>query len=175
MTGGEIGTWIGTFFSILGAGIAIWQARQATSAAERAEKMRDEIAGKHAHTELSGLDAMLASACRAMDKYGPGASPVRRRGTSPDVDAATVRTFTAAMDRHRELLATTFGKPCDDVRDRIISHLNAFGSASTDGERLEQGQNIYLEISIFSGNMKHAIDSKVFGTGAGPTGTVLRR
>lgn len=156
-------TWIGTIFSILGAAIAIWQAKQAVSAAKRAEQMRDEIAGKSAHTELSALDAMLTAACNAMDKYGPGAQPVRRRGASPDSDAATVRAFTAAMDRHHDLLAATFGGPCNAVRDRINGQLDQFAAAANDAARVQAGKEVYSEIIIFSGNMKRAIDAKVFG------------
>lgn len=163
MTSSDIGTWIGTAFSIIGAAIAIWQARQAISAAHRAEEVRDEIETQHQHIELSGLDGVLAAACRAMDKYGPGVGSIKRRGASPEADAAVVRAFTAGMDRHREMLNEAFGKPCDDVRDRINGLLADFGNASDDGARLTKGQAIYLEISTFSGNMKQALDKRVFG------------
>ena len=163
MTSSDIGTWIGTAVSILGAAIAVWQARQATSAANRAKEVRDEIEMSHQHGELSGLDSLLAAACRAMDKYGPGVGPIKRRGASPEEDAAVVRAFMAGMDRHRVMLNTTFGKPCDDVRDRINGLLVDFGEAPDDAVRLEKGRAIYLEITTFSGNMKQALDKKVFG------------
>lgn len=163
MDGSEIGTWIGTAFSIIGAAFAIWQSRKAQSAADRAEEMRDEIAVKHVHSDLSGLDGVLTAACRAMDKYGPGVGAQARRGASPDSDASMVRSFTAGIDRNREMLTKTFGKACEDVRDRINGLLAEFGDATSDTDRLIKGREIYLEITTFSGNMKQALDGKIFG------------
>ncbi|MDI1325433.1 MAG: hypothetical protein PSV23_01410 [Brevundimonas sp.] len=168
MTGSDIGTWIGTAFSILGAAIAVRQARRAKSAASQAVEMRDEIAEKHASRELSGLDGILAAACKAMDKYGPGRRASSLRGTTPDSDADAVRAFTAELDRHREMLASTFGQPCDDVRDRLHRLLGEFGAAATVSDRLPKGCEIYLEITTFSGNMKKALDGKVFGQADAP-------
>ena len=159
----DVVTWAGTAFSILGAGIAIWQAIQAKSAAASAERMRDEIAGKHAQSDLSALDAILSTAWRAMEKYGPGSTAISRRGSSPRDDATAVQRFTAEMARHRELLTATFGDPCDDVRTRIDGLLIQFSGAATDAARTPFGAQVYQEIATFSGNMKHAVDAKVFG------------
>jgi len=98
-----------------------------------------------------------------MDKYGPGRSASSLRGTSPDSDADSVRAFTAELDRHREMLTATFGQPCNDVRDRLHVLLGDFGAATTNADRLPKGCEIYLEITTFSGNMKKALDGKVFG------------
>lgn len=166
MTTSDIVTWIGTFFSIAGAAIAIWQSCEAQSAAQRAIEVRNEITSKHAHGELTELDGTLSAACKAMDKYGPGVSSLSRRGASPSSDAAAVRNFTAALDRHREVLREAFGEPCDDVRDRINRLLVEFGAAPDDTERLAKGRAIYLEVTTFSGNVKSALDGKVFGTKA---------
>ena len=167
MTGSDIGTWLGTLFSIIGAAIAVWQSMQAKKAAKRAEEMRDEIAVKHEHSDLSGLDGVLAAACRAMDKYGPGVGSIVRRGASSEADAASVRAFTAGMDRHREMLTKAFGRPCDDLSERVNRLLGEFGEAATEADRLAKGREIYLEITMFSGNMKQALDGKLFGKGVG--------
>lgn len=163
VTSSDFATWVGTFFSVAGAGVAIWQAWQATNAAERAQRLRDEIAGRSAHSELSGLDGILAAACRAMDKYGPGRNPNSLRGISPHDDASAVRAFTAALDRHRDMLKKTFGESCDDVRDRLHAFLSDFASATDHSERQSTGCAIYLEMTTFSGNMKRALDLNIFG------------
>lgn len=163
MTGSDVGTWIGTAFSILGAAIAIWQARIAKTAAAHAEEMRDELTAKHEQNELSALDGILTSACRAMDKYGPGATEGRRAGVNHVADAAAVRALTAAMDRHREMLTRTLGGTCDTVRERLNALLIQFADAQAGEDRLAKGREIYQEITTLTGNMKHAIDGKVFG------------
>lgn len=155
-------TWIGTAFSILGAGIAIWQARRARSAAKRAEDARKEIVGRVQHGELGALDGVLAAACKAMDKYGPGRTEDSLIGTEPNGDGDAVRAFTAGLDRNRELLTKVFGNSCDDVRDRINNLLADFAAAGTVKRRLSKGREIYLEITTFSGNMKNALDNKAF-------------
>lgn len=159
-------TWIGTAFSIIGAGIAIQQAYVAGSAAKRAEKARKAIMGKYEHGELGVLDGVLSAAFKAMEKYGPGCRASSLRGTSPDSDAIAVRAFTAALDRHTEMLTKTFGGPCADVRDRINGLLDEFGAAGTADERLPKGKAIYLEITTFSGNMKKAMDARTFEANA---------
>lgn len=161
-------TWIGTAFSIIGAGIAIWQAWRARRAANQAEAARREIIGRYEHGELGALDGVLAAACRAMEKYGPGSRVATLRGTSPDSDANSVRAFTAALDRNTEMLNRTFGGPCADVRDRINALLDEFGASATADDRLPKGKAIYLEITTFSGNMKKALDTKTFEAKAAP-------
>jgi hypothetical protein len=165
VTGSDVGTWIGTAFSIIGAGIAIWQARQAISAATRAKQMRDEIAERNTHSELSSLSGILTAAIRAMDKYGPGVRATVRRGSSPDSDASAVRALTAEMDRHRAMLTETFGAASDLVRIRLNDLLAEFGAAVADANRVAKGCEIYTEITTFSGNMKQALDSKIFSKG----------
>lgn len=155
-------TWIGTGVSIAGGLLSLWQAGNARSAAEKAERARKEISGRYDHRELSALDADVAAALRAMEKYGPGARPSSIRGASFDNDANVVRLFTAALDRHAEMLSKAFAGPCDDVRDRINAWLNEFGAAPTAADRLEKGKSIYLEIATFSGNMKKALDTGTF-------------
>lgn len=166
MTWSDVGTWIGTLFSVGGAVIAIKQAREAKSFAENAREIRDDIVSKHEHGELRTLDEVLTTAHRAMDKYGPGTKPMSRRGASPHEDAAKVRALTAALDRHREMLAQGFGASCDDVRDRLNNLLTSFGATDDADERNRCGLAIYLEITTFSGNVKNILDKKVFGSPA---------
>ena len=104
MTWTDLATWVGTGLTIISMLVAISQASKATNAAAQAENMRNEIANRNAHGELSGLNGSLSAAIRAMDKYGPGAGPEVRRGCSPDGDAATVRALTGEMTRLRNLL-----------------------------------------------------------------------
>lgn len=155
-------TWIGTAFSIIGAAIAVWQARRARTAAQQAELARKQIVGRYEHGELGTLDGVLSAACKAMEKYGPGSRAASLRGTSPDSDANAVRAFTAALDRNTEMLTKAFGGPCVDVRDRINGLLDEFGAAPTVDQRLPKGKEIYLEVTTFSGNMKKALDAKTF-------------
>lgn len=162
MTWTDGATWVGTGLTAIGMGVTIWQARQAKNAASRAEEMRDEIAKRNAHSELSGLNGALGAAIRAMDKYGPGAGPNARRGCSPNGDAATVRALTGEMTRLRVLLVEKFGDGVGDVVTSVNQLLVNFAAAPNDAQRVQHGCDIYNEIVEFSGNIKNELDGNIF-------------
>jgi hypothetical protein len=163
MAASDILTWIGTFFSIAGAAVAIWQARQSATAAVQAKKMRDDIVGRNTQSELSDLGGGLKAALRALDKYGPGVGSDVRRGSSPESDAATVRALTAELALKREMLANRIGPKCEEVRVSLNALLAEFANAADDDQRRPFGLDIYNELSAFSGTLKSALDSGVFG------------
>ena len=162
MTGIDAVTWIGTGITIIGTGVAIWQACQAKSAAERAEEMRDEIANRSAHSELSGLNGLLVAAIRVMDKYGPGTGPEVRRGCSPASDAAAVRALTGEMARLRSLLVEKLGGEVNDIIPKINALLVDFARATNVAERDQRGGDIYNEIVELSGNIRKELDGNIF-------------
>jgi hypothetical protein len=163
MTWTDLATWIGTGLAIISMGVAIWQACRATNAAARAEKMRNEITNRNAHSELASLSGALSAAIRSIDKYGPGAGPGLRRGSSPESDAASVRALTSEMTRLRELLVEKFGNEVSDVIKKINDLLIDFASAPGASERNQLGRDIFFEIVEFSGNIKKELDLNIFG------------
>lgn len=162
MTGTDWATWVGTGLALLSMAEAMRQARQAKSAAKRAEEMRDEIARRNAHSELSGLNGVLGAALRAMDKYGPGAGPNVRRGCSPDGDAASVRALTGEMARLRDLLVEKLGDGVSVVITDLNRLLVKFAGSKSDGERVRYGCDIYNEIVELSGNLKKELDGEIY-------------
>lgn len=163
MTWTDVATWVGTGLAVISMIVAIWQAREAKSAATQAGEMRDEIAKRNAHSELSGLNGALGAAIRAMDKYGPGAGPNARRGCSPDGDAASVRALTGEMTRLRALLIEKFGDSVSVVISNINQLLADFAAANNDTQRVQHGCEIYNEIVEFSGNIKKGLDFTIYG------------
>jgi len=158
----DVATWVGTGLAIISMGVAIWQASQAKTAAAHAEEMRDEVANRNAHSELSGLNGALGAAIRAMDKYGPGAGPGSRRGCSPDNDAASVRALAGEMTRLRTVLVEKLGNEVSDVITNVNQLLIRFAATSDVKERDERGCDIYLEIVEFSANVKKQLDANIY-------------
>jgi hypothetical protein len=159
----DVATWVGTGLAVVSMGVAILQAVRARDAATRAEEMRDEIAKRNAHGELSGLNGALGAAIRAMDKYGPGAGSNARRGYSPDSDAAMVRALTGEMTRLRALLIEKFGNEVGNVIAKVNQLLLNFAAAPSDAQRVQYGCDIYSEIVEFSGNVKKELDGNIYG------------
>lgn len=169
MTWTDGATWVGTIVSLIAGYFAWRQAQDAKAKAESAkesatlaEQMRDDIAKRKAHSELSGLNGALGAAIRAMDKYGPGAGPNIRRGYSPDSDAAAVRAVTVEMKRLQALLVEAFGHDVDDVINKVNQLLVCFAAASDDNQRVERGRDIYNELVEFSGNIKKELDGNIY-------------
>lgn len=154
---GDIGTWVGT-------GIAAISAVVSWRKASEAKQMRDAIAKRKDHGDLSGLNGILTGALRAMEKYAPGAGINARRGSSPDSDAAAVRSLTSEMARLRGMLDRTFGKAAvSRVLNCLNNLLTAFGNAPNDNDRVSKGRDIYNEIVEFSGNIKSELDGNIYG------------
>jgi hypothetical protein len=155
-------TWFSTVVTLIGTGVAIWQARQARTAAKEAKRMRDEIAQRSQDGELSKLNGRLIAASRSMDKYGPGAGPNARRGASTENDAQMVRELTAELARHRSMLTQQIGAPIEETISKINNKLNDFAASSNETDRLRNGREIYNELLELEGNLKATLDEKLF-------------
>lgn len=162
MTWTDGATWVGTIVTIISTIIAIWQANKAKQSATKAEEMRNDIAKRSAHSELSGLNGALGAAIRAMDKYGPGTGRDARRGSSPDSDAAAVRALTSEMTRLRILLTDKFGQKVMNVISNLNQLLSDFAAAPNESLKVQHGCNIYKEIVEFSGNIKKELDEDIY-------------
>ena len=88
--------------SLLGAGIAIWQASKAKSAAREAERVKEQILDHRQTSELSKIESSCRRAQNAMVKYGP-ASPLNSLlGVDPEHDAKEVQDFLLLITEHRD-------------------------------------------------------------------------
>ncbi len=150
-----IGTWVGALVAVISA-VASWRK------AGEAKQMRDEIAGRKAHGELSGLNGILQSALRAMQKYANGMSPTYRSGANPDEDALAVVAVTNEMARLRVILDKAFGKASvGKVVNKLDKLLADFGNAPNnpnDSVRVLKGNDIFAALKELSGNFKSEID-----------------
>jgi hypothetical protein len=155
-------TWFSTGVTLIGTGVAIWQAKEARSAAKEAKGMRDEIANRSKDGELSELKGRLNAASRSMDKYGPGAGPIARKGASTKHDVGVVRELTAELARHRSMLTQQIGTPIQETISKINNKLNDFAASSNDEDRLRNGRDIYSELLELEGNLKATLDEKLF-------------
>jgi hypothetical protein len=60
-------------------------------------------------------------------------------------------------------LAETFGAAIGKVIERMSQSLNEFIKATNDKDRALHGRKITAEMLNFGGNLKHALDGKVYG------------
>lgn len=158
----DAATWIGTGLTLIAMIVTIWQATQAKSAASSAKKARDDIDSRNAQHELSGLDGMVNTAIKAMDKFGPGTRAASLRGYLPDSDTDKVRALTRKMQQLRSLLEEKFGDDASAVITRVNELLVDFANSSDDNERHQHGCSIYTEISEFNGNIRKVIDQSIY-------------
>lgn len=77
--------------SLLGAGIAIWHASKAKSAAREADSVKQQILDKRQTSELSKIQVSCRKAQNVMAKYGPASSLNSLSGVDPENDAKEVQ------------------------------------------------------------------------------------
>ena len=153
-------TIVGAVASFLGAGIAIWQASRAKSAAREAEKVKEQILGQRQTSELSQIQSSCRKAQNAMAKYGPASSSNSLQGTDSEHDAKEVQDFLLLVTEHREYFKHTRWNYADSICDKIHPMLNEFVD-ETEGEKLKAGGTIILlELNKFSSIIKKLVDAQ---------------
>jgi len=151
---------IGTIASLGGAGIAIWQATRARSAANEAERIRSLLIDQRKTSELSQIQTVCKIALRAMEKYGPASAPSIFVGASPVSDATFVQNVLLLLREYRDLFGSKVPNKADEFCDVITPLLDSF-SGSTDWESWRQyGKQIVIHLSTFLSVVKRTLEHK---------------
>lgn len=102
----EFITIIGTLASIVGAGIAYWQAKKATSAAKSAKDARDTIIDKRETSELGELYKECQRVKTAVvSRIGPASQLGKLAGFDVGDTCAQVAAFANSLNEHQDLYA----------------------------------------------------------------------
>lgn len=154
-------TIIGTLASLLGAGIAIWQSIQAKAFASQAERIKNQLIGYRATSELSQLQAGCKKAQNSMAKYGPGSPSSGLKGVEPENDARDVQEFLLLVKEYREYFKERKRNQADALCEAINPLLKNFSDETNPLKQKELGTEILFHISDFTSVIKKLVDSKV--------------
>ena len=155
-------TIVGVVASLLGAGIAIWQASKAKSAAREAKRVKEQILDHRQTSELSKIQSNCRKAQNAMAKYGPASSINSLSGVDSEHDAKEVQDFLLLITEHRDYfkhrIKPNLWNEADSLCDKMHPMLNEFVD-ETEGKKLKiSGTKILLELNQFSSTIKKLVD-----------------
>jgi hypothetical protein len=157
----DVATWLGTLASIVGAAVAVWQAKVAKKEADRATQLQATIIGRAMHVDLTEVDTSVTKAVTAMAKYGPRGNAAGLVGYEPGRDAGTVQEVIEVLDRHQAALLVEIGPDCGTLRNALVQKLGQFSAQADEAGHLARGRQIYLELTSFSGNVQTALRNKL--------------
>lgn len=161
-------TIVGAVASLLGAGIAIWQASKAKSAANEAKSVKEQILDHRQISELSKIQSSCRKAQNAMAKYGPASSLNSLSGLDPEHDAKEVQDFLLLITENRDYfkhnIKPNLWNEADSLSDKIHPILIEFVD-ETEGKKLKaSGTKILLELNQFSSTIKKLVDTQTSKT-----------
>ena len=161
-------TILGAVASLFGAGIAIWQASKAKSAAREVDRVKKQILDHRQTSELSKIQGSCRKAQNAMAKYGPASSLNSLSGVDPEHDAKEVQDFLLLITEHLDYFKNKF-KPdlwneADSLCNKIHPMLNEFVDETEGKRRKANGTKILLELNQFSSTIKKLVDTQTSKT-----------
>ena len=163
-----IWTIVGAVASVLGAGIAIWQASKAKSAAREAERVKEQILDHRQTSELSKIQSGCRRAQNAMTKYGPASPLSSLSGVDPEHDAKEVQDFLLLITEHRDYFKHSI-KPnllneADSLCNKIHPMLKEFVDEPGGEKFKNSGTKILLKLNQFSSIIKKLVDTQTAKT-----------
>jgi hypothetical protein len=153
--------WAGTLASLGGAGVSLWQASQARTAASEAIRIRSQLVDHRKASELAHVQAVCKKAQKSMEKYGPGSVPSSLTGISPHYDAADVQEFVVCLKEQRAHFGTQrSSNEADQFCNVLTPLLDKFAQATSPELLREHGKQIVVHLSSISAAIKKQLDGK---------------
>lgn len=149
---------LGTLASLLGAAVAVWQAKRSRDAAHEAEAVRKQLVNRRKTSELAQLHAACKRAQKVMVKYGAGSTPAALEGISPRNDAAEVQDFILSVREHRELFGCARPNQADQFCQVVESLLADFTEAQTTETLRKNGKQLLQHINNMTSIIKGRFD-----------------
>lgn len=151
---------ISGFASLIGAGIAIWQARNAIKAAEFVEKIKNRLEDQRVSNELSKLYYSIKDVRKVLSKYGPAANEISLRGTDSHKDAQELQNFLSLLREHRNTFKNENKEEIDSFCDDLSSLTEKLVDAKDFENMREVGTNILNRLDNFTAKIKTLINKK---------------
>ena len=155
---GFVGTWVGVAASIIGAAIALWQARKSRNSAETAVAIAKHLKEHKEISEIAKLQQNCQNTIKGMEKYG-SSSPESLLGVNKEKDAIDVQTFITILFEHTNYFynkyetnqATETAKHLEDVLKKFVEE--------TDIKKARPfGREILKTLNRFSAIIKNKIE-----------------
>ena len=150
-------TIMGTVASIWGAIVSNQQAKDAKQSALEATRAKSQIVNQRRTSDLAELKVHCERAQKAMEKYGPGASPSSLHGVNPDSDASEVRNLLLEANK----MKASFQRGETEIFvSKMTPLLEHFVSDKVKSQLQPNGKAVLMEVSNFLSVVKANHDAK---------------
>jgi hypothetical protein len=152
---------VGTIASIGGAGISIWQANNAQTAAKKAKEIKEQFIALRSSSDAAELQAFLRKAIKSMEKFGPASVPANLRGITPSKEAQDVQEFMAMLKQDRALFGKANPNIADQSCEKLGIALNEFAQSQNEADLRTNGSKLYIILMEISPSIKTLMDAKL--------------
>jgi hypothetical protein len=140
---------LGAVASIIGAGVAIWQAREASDSANRAERVLDATRDQKALIEVVKVHQATRKLIDRVAQIGPSSSPKKLIGLDPSDIARDIDTFIVDLCELRDRFAINERNEAQELIDNVRPLISALSNSTTPEEIKKAGESLHLLLSDF--------------------------
>lgn len=150
---------IGSIASILGALWAWKEAKKSKTAADLAQRIKNQLIGHRKTSELSELQALLSTAQKKFTKYGTS-NPKALAGIDHHADSDSLLSFMHTLKSYNEYFEGENENVADRFYDDVNKALQLFRKTNSTNSISEHGNSILNKLVNFSPILKREFTSK---------------
>jgi len=149
--------------SIASIGAAIWafvEARKSSSAATKAELLRDELIHRREMVEASQVHSETKRILAVVSKVGPSCNQKLLKGVNCAEIAREVETFSVFILEQSQHFTDFFENKARELNEDLKSDIEGLSEASTFEEKKNHGKSMFYKIQNFMPAVKKVSDEK---------------
>lgn len=150
--------------SIVGSLFSFWQAKKSQSAADHAQKVKDQIIVHKKAVEMSELLSLCQKAQKAMAKFGPASIQPNLRGINATLEAEAVQEFYVYLKQNRRLFGESLPNRADDYCEKLSSCLDNFAQSRNEEELRLFGKKLFILLVGLLPELKSLLDDLIENT-----------
>ena len=151
---------IGALASIICALWALYEARQASLSASKAEAMRNELIERRKMVEASQLHTETSRILRTVSAVGPSCNPTLLRGVNCGLIARDVEEYCRFVNEQRTHFADFFDNSARELCEDLAADIEALTEARSFEEKKGAGRRLYNKINNFMPVVKTLADDR---------------
>ncbi len=156
-------TFLSIVSSIVSIVAAIWawvEARNASSSATAAERVREELADRRKLAEVAQIHSEIKRVLGVVSRVGPTSTPQLVRGLNCADIAREVETFVAMLLERGSHFTDLYSDRATELRSDLRVDIEGLAEAQTFEDKKRHGKSIYYKIESFTPVVKRLADAK---------------
>lgn len=155
--------WLSIFGAVASIGGALWalyEARQASKSASKAEIARDELIERRKMVEVSKVHTETDRILKTVSTVGPSCNRSLLQGVSCASIAKEVEEYSRFINEQSSHFSDSFENKAKKMCDDLNENIEALSEAKSFDEKKKAGKSIYYRINTFMPTVKALSDEK---------------